>query len=374
MTPTDSHSRLILRASLELPPFVAPEGDLESRIAAVFAEVFNLDQVGATDDFLDLGGDSLLAETLALRITERTGQDFPISTLMLQGSPRKIAAILSPSPGDAPSSPARRHLRPPIFMIHARDGYTFFPREFMAVLPADQAMHAFELPGLRGGKSFDRVEDIAAAYVAELEQVYPEGPLLLAAYCYGALIGMEMAVQLAARGRPLQKLLLFDPPNPYKRNKAKQAQFEGKPPDSAVKRPVAPWLHYLPPIGLLDPWRPGTRANDVRSFRRKIEGRRRAGYYGDRSPSISALTRLAVAFEHYEPCVLRVPVAILCSRQWEPKLHSSSYGWTRLLPVREIHVVAERHLELTDPEAARVMCSIFEAVLARDASPARAAE
>ena len=363
MTVAESPSRLIARASLGLPPLVAPEGDLEGKIAAIFAEVFNLDQVGATDDFFDLGGDSLLAEVLALRITERTGQDCPISSLVHQGSPKKIAALLNPPQNDLSSSSTRQHQRPPIFMIHAREGYTFFPHEFMAVLPEDQPMHAFELPGLRGGKSYDRIEDIAAAYVAELEQVHPEGPVLIAAYCYGALIGMEMAILLAAKGRQLQKLLMFDPPNPYRRNKTKQAEFEGKPSEPVAKPQLARWLRYLPPITLFDPWRPGTRANDVRGFRRKIEEKRRTGYYGDSAPSISALTRLAVAFEYYEPDVFREPVAILCSRAWETKFHDPSYGWAKLLPDREIHVVAERHLELTNPEAARVMWSIFKAAL-----------
>jgi thioesterase domain-containing protein len=282
---------------------------------------------------------------------------------VLQGSPRKIAAQLNAPPGDPSSSPSRQHLRPPIFMVHAREGYTFFPPEFMGVFPEDQSMHTFELPGLRGGTSYDRVEDIATAYVGEIEQLYPEGPILLGAYCYGALIGMEMAERLAARGRPPLKLLVFDPPNPYRRNKERQAEFEGKPLDPAAKRPWTRWLRYLPPIELLDPWRPGSRANDVRSFRRKIEEKRRAGYYGDQSPSISALTRLAVALERYEPHAFRDPVAILCSRRWESKFRDPSYGWAKLLPHRELHVVADRHLELTNPEAARVMLSVFDAAL-----------
>ena len=57
-------------------PYVAPNGELETLIAKLFAEVLTLDHVGADDDFSELGGDSLLGEVLSMRISERTGFDF----------------------------------------------------------------------------------------------------------------------------------------------------------------------------------------------------------------------------------------------------------------------------------------------------------
>jgi hypothetical protein len=40
-------------------PFVAPRPGLETVLAALWAEVLDLDRVGVDDPFLDLGGDSL---------------------------------------------------------------------------------------------------------------------------------------------------------------------------------------------------------------------------------------------------------------------------------------------------------------------------
>ena len=85
----------ITRDSLRLATlYEAPAGKLESAIATVFAEVFELDRIGANDDFFELGGDSLIAETLSLLIAHRSGRDFQLSNLMEHGSPRKIAALL----------------------------------------------------------------------------------------------------------------------------------------------------------------------------------------------------------------------------------------------------------------------------------------
>ncbi|TCJ94175.1 mycobactin phenyloxazoline synthetase [Nocardia alba] len=50
--------------------FVAPRTDLERALAAVIAEVLVTEQIGVTDDFFALGGDSVLATTAVARIRE----------------------------------------------------------------------------------------------------------------------------------------------------------------------------------------------------------------------------------------------------------------------------------------------------------------
>ena len=86
-------TRNIRRESLSLPPYEAPEGELETAIAEIFADVFGLDCVGATDEFFLLGGDSLLAEVLRMKLAEYIGREFPLSFLLENDSPRRIAAI-----------------------------------------------------------------------------------------------------------------------------------------------------------------------------------------------------------------------------------------------------------------------------------------
>ena len=363
MTVAEGSSRLIGRASLGLPPFVAPDGDLESKIAAIFAEVFNLDQVGATDDFFDLGGDSLLAEMLAMRIAERTGQDFLISNLALQGSPRKIAELLNPPSREPLNSAARQHLRPPIFMLPGGPGYALLKPDFAAALAEGQQVHMLEIPGLRVGASYDRLEDIAAAHIGELEQIYPQGPVLLAAICSGCLVALEVAKQLAENERPVQQLVLFDPANPYRLNKMKGCEFDGSGPDDRDESQRRQWQRYLPAIALLDRWRPGTLTNDIRRYQRKFAHKeRRAGH---QRRACIAHAKFYAACEHYELCSFRGPAAVLASREKHHKYRDPSRGWARLLPRLEVHVIAELHRDLTNPDAARIMQSIFDSALAR---------
>ncbi|PJI70648.1 non-ribosomal peptide synthetase [Pseudomonas asiatica] len=47
--------------------YVAPQGDIEEKLAAVWADVLKLEQVGSTDNFFELGGDSILSLQIIAR-------------------------------------------------------------------------------------------------------------------------------------------------------------------------------------------------------------------------------------------------------------------------------------------------------------------
>jgi amino acid adenylation domain-containing protein len=98
-TPNGKTDRLRLpmptrdRPNLE-NPFVPPGTVIEAELAAIWAEVLSLDQVGINDHFFELGGDSLLATRIIARITTRFKVDIPIKTLFESPTVAKIAEIL----------------------------------------------------------------------------------------------------------------------------------------------------------------------------------------------------------------------------------------------------------------------------------------
>ncbi|MCU1734443.1 MULTISPECIES: non-ribosomal peptide synthetase [unclassified Pseudomonas] len=65
-------------ASPLLNVYVAPVSELEQQLAALWAEVLNVERVGLTDDFFELGGHSLLAAQLISRIHSGLGIDVPL--------------------------------------------------------------------------------------------------------------------------------------------------------------------------------------------------------------------------------------------------------------------------------------------------------
>ncbi|MBF8795716.1 non-ribosomal peptide synthetase, partial [Pseudomonas monteilii] len=58
-----------------------PQGELEMRLAELWAQVLKLERVGRTDNFFELGGHSLLAMQVVARARESWQLDLPLKTL-----------------------------------------------------------------------------------------------------------------------------------------------------------------------------------------------------------------------------------------------------------------------------------------------------
>ena len=389
MTVANAHSTLIARASLGLPtPYVAPHGKLETLMAKIFADVFGIDQVGANDDFFDIGGDSLLAETLTMEITQQTGCEFQMSSLLEFCSPRKIAAALptSESGKDAAKAPVVAEAkRPPIFAVHGRDGFMLPKPAFLQAL-GGQKLRMFELPGIRSGRCFKRIEAIAEVYLNQLITEYPQGPILLCGFCWGSMIALEMAAQLEEMGRPITMLVLIDPNVPdnvvvnYKRRKGTPVE----------------WTPYLTSGGWLkqQAWRLAWELVCLLALGRRTDGcqdedfgderlrrvreliyrykhlRHRwlgRGNYPDLRLSIGARAALNAAHLHYRPRPFQGPAAILSSLERRPMFEDPSHIWAELLPHKRIYQMAERHKEMGEAgiraESAHLMQSLFDAAL-----------
>ncbi len=59
-------------------PYAAPRRPLEERLAAMWAELFEIERVGIEDPFVELGGHSLLALQLASRVRDALGVELPL--------------------------------------------------------------------------------------------------------------------------------------------------------------------------------------------------------------------------------------------------------------------------------------------------------
>ncbi len=58
--------------------YVAPEGDVQEGLAAIWAQVLRVERVGALDNFFELGGHSLMATQVLSRVQEAFGVELPL--------------------------------------------------------------------------------------------------------------------------------------------------------------------------------------------------------------------------------------------------------------------------------------------------------
>src|SRR6185437_8049809 len=97
MTPNGKIDRDALPApggEVGVADFVAPEGEREEKLAAIWRDILGTERVGATDDFFDLGGHSLLVMPLCRRIETEFGRRLSITAVFHGPTIRQIAALL----------------------------------------------------------------------------------------------------------------------------------------------------------------------------------------------------------------------------------------------------------------------------------------
>jgi acyl carrier protein len=61
--------------------YVPPDGETETQVAAIWAEVLGVERVGRMDAFFDLGGHSLSAMQAVARVQSVRGVDVVVRTL-----------------------------------------------------------------------------------------------------------------------------------------------------------------------------------------------------------------------------------------------------------------------------------------------------
>ncbi|MEP7124114.1 MAG: amino acid adenylation domain-containing protein [Byssovorax sp.] len=81
------------------PTYVAPRGDAESIVAAIWRDALRLDRVGSSDNFFDLGGHSMLLAVVRDRLARTFGRDVPIVEMFRHPTVAALAAHLSSDPG-----------------------------------------------------------------------------------------------------------------------------------------------------------------------------------------------------------------------------------------------------------------------------------
>ncbi len=71
-----------------------PRSPLESEITAIWKEVFQRDNISVEDSFFDLGGHSLIAIQVIVRLRERLGVELPLQSLFAAPTIRALAEVI----------------------------------------------------------------------------------------------------------------------------------------------------------------------------------------------------------------------------------------------------------------------------------------
>ena len=237
--------------------FRAPRNVTEEILVNIWAEVFQLEQVGIDDNFFDLGGNSLSAIRMYAQIEKAFKFKEPLKALFQLSTIAELAVALSSNKEESEQSKLATNS---ILLMYDDERIDNSPRLSSAEqswllsstitkkeLWVPYSLIMFEQAGedhsgqplffvsLLGelGKYFSKnqrvynltiwtkveqpatfIKALAAYYVKEIRLIQPTGPYFLGGYCNGGIVALEIAQQLQELGQTVAWLGLIQTKSP----------------------------------------------------------------------------------------------------------------------------------------------------------------
>jgi aspartate racemase len=195
------------------PRFAGPRTPVEKGLVEIWERLLGVKPIGIHDNFFDLGGHSLLAIQLIARVERKFGTILPVAVLFQSPTIAHLAHLLSDAGQQESWSPLipvqPEGSKQPFFWIHGDSSNAFLPE----YLESDRPFYSFEHQGHDGRPAlYFEVGTIATHYLTQVRRMCPHGPYVLGGYCFGAVVALEIARQLAAEGEAVALLFMLDPP------------------------------------------------------------------------------------------------------------------------------------------------------------------
>jgi thioesterase domain-containing protein/acyl carrier protein len=186
----------------------APTAD-EAALIALWEEVLERPGIGLDDDFIAAGGDSLAAAELLAALEERAGHALPDGLLVRAPTVARMAAALrgeaapAAAPGIVPLQPLGRGT--PLVVVHGADFSTNTYAWLVRALGMGRPV--WGLDAAPGGAA--SVAEVAGGHADAIAAAAPDGRVLLAGFCSGGVVAMEVARRLRAGGADVALLALI---------------------------------------------------------------------------------------------------------------------------------------------------------------------
>jgi thioesterase domain-containing protein/aryl carrier-like protein len=202
------------------PPGAPNPVDVRETLRRIWADVLGIGEIHDGDDFVELGGDSLLSISVVAR-ARKAGLDIVPSDLFDHPSLGALAARIAPPVPERPlaavadgplnlSSIGQDTSAQPIFLLNAN-------RKMLDALndqlKLSRTLHLITLHWDSGRvDGLGSIEALAQDLLRSVRQIQPEGPYAIGGFSIGAVAAHEIARILAAQGVAVTDLILIDPP------------------------------------------------------------------------------------------------------------------------------------------------------------------
>jgi len=165
-----------------------------------------------------LGGDSLIAVDVMIKLEIQTGRKLPLNSLFLNPRIADFAKLIedqhqADEEGQwsclVPIKPEGS--KPPVYLVHAAGSHVSTYYLLAKKMNVDQPVYGLQAKGLNGiDEPITTVKEMAAHYIAEIVKHNPRGPYYIGGHSFGGYVAFEMAKQLREMDKEVGKVILFD--------------------------------------------------------------------------------------------------------------------------------------------------------------------
>ncbi|PYB79952.1 non-ribosomal peptide synthetase [Pseudomonas soli] len=197
---------------LAVAVFEAAVTPVEQALAALWAQVLEVERVGRHDSFFELGGHSLSAIRLVGEMRQAG-----LHTTLAQLFQHPTIAALAPLLDEVTAEDEAQGLltvraagsQPALFLIHEFSGLDLYFPVLGRHIEGDFPIYG--LAGVAVGQvQLNTMECLAARLVRQIRAVQPHGPYRLAGWSFGGVLAYEVAAQLLGADEPVAFVGLID--------------------------------------------------------------------------------------------------------------------------------------------------------------------
>ncbi|MGX5845293.1 thioesterase domain-containing protein [Mesorhizobium sp. ArgA1] len=212
--------------------YEAPQGAVETALAAIWAELLGVERIGRHDHFFELGGHSLLAVRFLGRALD-LGLKFSAADLFQAPVLKELASKIDAEPHrnvaqvfSVVLSVRATGSQPPLFFVPTGLGDCSYALSLVNEMNVDCPVYALPWP------SFNELcpptfEGIASEVILAIKEIQPRGPYRFAGYSSGAILAYAIAQRLLDLDETVSFIAFIDvalPANPSSVSPAQMAR------------------------------------------------------------------------------------------------------------------------------------------------------
>lgn len=197
--------------------YVEPQNDFELCLTVAWQKVLKLQKVGVTDNFFDLGGDSLMTVMLVHEMELASGIKFDIGNIFSSPTVKQLVELHENGGDRAATSTVALQDKGdglPLFCLCGIHIYQELADSLDDVQPVYGVYvsqeQAFMDDIMNGREPELSVSDLATSYCEAIRRRQPEGPYRIAGISFGGLLAIETARLLKSYGEEVSIVVLLD--------------------------------------------------------------------------------------------------------------------------------------------------------------------